>query len=546
MGDRKPAVTALFILLGLWLLLAAGSSGHVSVTDEVGYYFMARSFVDHGWFEVPAVADSGNLRSARQGRDGRHYLPFSFGHAVYLSPWVWLGNKLQPALGVEWAPVFVASFAHSLSTATTWALFFLILLTYGVRHRRAAIFAVLAMASSLAFPYARSLFSEPLLALLLTAAWLCFRQQGSRWFLFAALGGLALALAITVRPTTVVLLPAFWFLAWEQHRSQVTTRLTWRPSGWIRGGWRLGVVCLLAILGIGLFIGYNYARFGQLFTTGFTVFPDGRPVGWNSPIWYGLAVFLISPGKAIWLYAPLLVLGAVGWRSLWKCARISAISVAWLFIANLVLHSLWCQPEGGYCWGPRFFVGILPLLLLPAAIFVDRESGRLLGLRTAAVVLVCLGIGVQLLGTVANFSTVISLHRLASRSSAVSPYYYPAGRYNLRFLPFQAQKAVIADTLSSGDLLSERLDAITQYTNRLLIVTFPYWSDTLDIWSVHLVKDGFSPVAVWTVQIGLVLAGLFLLSAAFRRHKPVMPSATPEPNDLRDSKDLNEKSMSRP
>jgi len=514
--QHRPVLpTACFLFLGTWLLLAATSSGHLFVADELCYYHMARSFVDHGGFDVPSPQEDLNIRQAQLGVDGRYYTPFSFGHALYLAPWVWVSQGVQGFLQKPWAPVFTFSFVHAFTTSLTWMLFFVILVDGGVLTRRALLFTLASLFSTLAFPYARSLFSEPALALSLTVAWFCFGRLNSRWFLFALAGGAALAFAVTIRPPAVVLLPGLWLLAWRQAALKAMENVAdsgvrrWRTAG------RVVVVIAISLVGTALVVFFNYYRFGDISNLGYPPFPSGRAQGFTNPIWNGLAIFLLSPGKAIWLFNPLLILSAIGWRLMWNKERLIAGAIAWVFLANLILHSLWIQPEGGVCWGPRFFVGILPILLLPAGFLWGLGISRRLNVATTA--LVILGLAVQTMGVVVNYSGLIAYESLVPRWASRAIYYDSPDRYNLLFSPFPAHKEKLREILAAGPILALRPESMREASERSRTHSFPFWCDTLDFWPIHLIKDGYPVLPVLAIETAMVLAGMTLVLLAFRK-----------------------------
>ncbi len=506
--QRRPIlVTGCFLFIGMWLLLSATSAGHFFVADEMCYFYMAQSFVDHGKFDVPSRAVDINVRQAQLGKDGRYYAPYSFGHSLYLAPWVWVGRAVQGLFNTPWAPVFAFSFAHSLTTSLTWTMFFLILVNYHLPVRTALIFSLASLVSTLAFPYARSLFAEPVLALGLTGAWLCLRNRGSHWFLVSLIGAFALAFSTTVRPTAAVLLPGFWLLAWQQFT------VAGRPSG----GWRrykgLGVVVLISLSGLVLCGLFNYQRFGSFLMSGYPPLSNGRPQGFTTPLWFGLAVFLASPGKAIWLFNPLLILSAVGWRRSWTTQTGTAVFVAWIFFSNLVLHSLWTQPEGGFCWGPRFFVGVLPIILLPAALFCEQMHAP--SARYGWGGLVLLGLLVQGLGTSVNYSAVLLFESMVPKQASKAVYYTSPDTYNLSFSPFPAHIDKLARIVSEGDLLARRPEPVRVASDRSATHSFPFWCDAIDVWAIHLIKDGYAARRVVTLEVLLVISGMASVLLAF-------------------------------
>jgi len=510
---RPVLVTACFLFLGTWLLLSATSAGHFFVADEMTYFYMAQSFVDHGTFDVPSGETDLNVRQSQRGKDGKYYSPYSFGHSLYLVPWVWVADGVQGLLHTPWSPVFTFSFAHSLTTSLTWTVFFLILLSYGLPVRKALIFALASLASTLAFPYARTLFAEPVLALGLTVAWLCFRNRGKHSFGFALLGALALAFAVTVRPSAAVLLPGLWLLAWQQagsHQAGVEV-----PPSRRRRYKRLVLVMSISLIGLILFGFYNYSRFGRFLATGYPPLSTGQPQGFTTPLWFGFAVFLASPGKAVWLFNPLVVLAAAGWRRLWSTDAAAAIFVAWIFTSNLVVHSLWTQPEAGVCWGPRFFVGVLPVLLLPAAFFWHRSNSTKVRYGMAALVLI--GLLVQVVGTSVNYSGVLVFESMVPRFASKAVYYTSPDTYNLAFSPFPSHIGKLSEILSQGNLLAVRPEAVRAASDRSATHSFPFWCDTLDVWAVQLTKDGYPAGRVLTIEIWLVFSGVVCLFLAFRK-----------------------------
>ncbi|RPJ58812.1 MAG: hypothetical protein EHM23_16270 [Acidobacteria bacterium] len=530
---RRPVlVTSCFLFIGTWLLLSAAAPGHFFVADEMCYFYMAQNFVDHGKFDVPSREVDVNVRQAQLGKDGRYYAPHSFGHSFYLVPWVGVGRLFQWLLETPWAPVFAFSFAHSLTISLTWTLFFLILVSYGISTRAALVFALASVVSTLALPYARSLFAEPLLALSLTGAWLAFRKRGDGWFVCALIGALALAFSVTVRPTTAVLLPGFWLLALQQAGASQSGLETPVASGKWRvasGKWQVrrygapGIVMSISLAGLVLFGLYNYVRFGSVLTIGYPPLSTGQPQGFNTPIWFGMAVFLASPGKAVWLFCPLLVLSAVGYRRLWKVERTTAVFVAWVFLSNLVLHSLWTQPEGGFCWGPRFFVGVLPVLLLPAALIWHWSHSP--SVRYGMGGLVLLGLVVQGIGISVNYSGVLLFESMLPKEASKAVYYSAPERYNLAFSPFPAHIDKLAGIISEGNPLALRHPLVRAASDRSTTHSFPFWWDTLDVWAVHLVKDGYRVSRVFAIELLLIFSGLLSLVCAFRAAR------TPGPGD---------------
>jgi hypothetical protein len=109
---------------------------------------------------------------------------------------------------------------------------------------------------------------------------------------------------------------------------------------------------------------------------------------------------LWSWGKGLFVFNPLALLGLVGLALLWRRNRPLAVLFLLLIVTRILFFSKWSVWDGGWCWGPRFLLPILPLLML-AAVEVLRETDRrkLSGMvvRVVAAVLAMLSAAINLL-----------------------------------------------------------------------------------------------------------------------------------------------------
>ncbi|MBI3970045.1 MAG: hypothetical protein HY332_02040 [Chloroflexi bacterium] len=125
----------------------------------------------------------------------------------------------------------------------------------------------------------------------------------------------------------------------------------------------------------------------------------GLSRGWlDFPLSAGLYGLLLSPGKSVFLYAPPIVLAALGAPAFVRRQRAGAF----LFVAVPVVYLLVFAGKEvwhGGGWGPRYLVPAVPFAACLALPLVERmvsRSGR--HLRVAGVALLAAGIGVQVLG----------------------------------------------------------------------------------------------------------------------------------------------------
>jgi hypothetical protein len=147
----------------------------------------------------------------------------------------------------------------------------------------------------------------------------------------------------------------------------------------------------IAVGGVGLIVwaALNYARFGQILFTGKGV---NHPAVWGNPL-VGSVALLVSPGKSIFLYSPPIALALFGLRQLFTRERALALAVLSTSLAHFALVSSLSFFAGDWCWGPRYFVPVLPLLALGFP-FVRRGEGSD---RFMVPAIVAAGVLVQLL-----------------------------------------------------------------------------------------------------------------------------------------------------
>ena len=230
--------------------------------------------------------------------------------------------------------------------------------------------------------YSRLLFTEPLNAfLLLLSFWfleVSFDDGGRS--LPAALG-VQVLLALNNLPFAAILCGtiAFAFLAHPAFRS---------GSGRIR----LGLYALASFLVCGgVWAVYDFARYGSAFQPGYA----GETFS-NSPL-RGLRGLLFSVGRGLFLYAPVVVAALLAIRSTalrgWRTRHLALV----LGLAFTLLYASWGSFEGGWCWGPRFLLPFLPLLLLLLVPRFDALRASARAQRPLDVALVLAGVAVSFL-----------------------------------------------------------------------------------------------------------------------------------------------------
>ncbi|MCC6629365.1 MAG: phospholipid carrier-dependent glycosyltransferase [Chloroflexi bacterium] len=146
-----------------------------------------------------------------------------------------------------------------------------------------------------------------------------------------------------------------------------------------------------------LLLWHNQARFGSPLDMGYS------DEGFTTPLYVGLYGLLVSSGKSVFLYSPIVVLAVPGLVFLWRQRPAEAVLVGSLSLVTLLYYSVWWAWYGGWSWGPRFLVPLLPFLVLAAGAALAARRWA----RWAAVPLALAGVGVQVLGALVDFNAYI-------------------------------------------------------------------------------------------------------------------------------------------
>ncbi|MBL9125346.1 MAG: tetratricopeptide repeat protein, partial [Planctomycetaceae bacterium] len=208
-----------------------------------------------------------------------------------------------------------------------------------------------------------------------------------RWL---AVAGVALSAAVVCRPTSgVVILAVGAYLL---------------VTDW-RGCLAFTVACCPLLL---FLAGYNYHYFGSPLTFGQTVQARlylerqfGTTNAWRTPFWTGFFGLLLSPSRGVLIYSPWLVVTVCGAVAVWRrkeYAWLRPLTIAAAAIA--VLQCKWFDWWGGWCYGYRPLVDILPLTV-PMALPLLPAIWRTASLRAVGGALVAWSIFVQALGAAA-------------------------------------------------------------------------------------------------------------------------------------------------
>lgn len=395
--SRSPRRIAFWLFAVFQFFYLLTSSGRVRTPDEYNTLYTTESLVLHGTTAVPQAVALHNFygRLDVHGQPRAAYPP---GQALLCAPWYALGQyvigKLPgvPADDLDLVVAFTSCLSSSTFAALTLMFFFLLLIGVGIPVRAALMASGMVGLATPLFVYSAYLFSEPLTSSIFAGvAWLLFVRESSGGLISArraAIAGLILGLATIVRPTCVVAIAVF----------ALAVLVRDGKSGW-RAAFVLGAA---AAAGITVLFVHNTVLFGGPLTFGYPTTAEGAKKlnGFETPFFQGLYGFLLSPGKSVFLFAPVIVLAFLGLRSLWRRERGLAAVAVMLPAAYLLFFAKYTQWEGGYSVGPRYLVPGIVLLCLGLGPVL--ATGRR-GVKVLAAVLFAIGFSVQSLSLATSF-----------------------------------------------------------------------------------------------------------------------------------------------
>lgn len=396
-GERpspRLAPGAAVALFCLWLSIYVvfGDGTFHNRADEWYPYAATESLAKHGGLGMDSLlwaADTVPYPWQRFGRDGDLYPIFSPIQSAAGVPLYRLALQF-PSLGLARTTLLT----NGIVSALTDVLLFAILLRLGFSTGASLLTVAGYAAGTIAFVHAKGYFSEPITALCLVLAaygLLAWRARGAGGYL--ALTGLGLGLAFLNRPTYALAVPIFalFILA------------TWRRSG-------QGVASLVAsIAAVAVPFAaclaaqgwLDWLRFGNPLDLGYA----DQATRFTAPFLVGLVGELVSPGKGLLIYCPVLLLSLLGARRLW--ARDPAFAALCLALVGVyvALYAPWHAWFGGsHAWGPRYLLPVVPFAAIPMAeVFEAVLARRRAGVLVLSSALLAWSVAIQVAGATFDY-----------------------------------------------------------------------------------------------------------------------------------------------
>ncbi len=416
--DKALALALFLFLLSAYLLTY---SGYLHSSDGQAMFSVAESLVRRGDYDINQIRWMG-LQQGTFGPDGELYCRKGLATSLLTIPLTWLGMMVP-----FWGVVQSSMLFNVVVTALTGVLVFLYVRQLGYSANTAVLCGLVFGLGTMAWPYAKYFFSDPLSGLcLLAGAFFLLRLSAPETAAWkrALLSGFFLGLATATRFANAVLIPLFvgilicYSLRTDGLGNAVRARL--RLSRLLSRWPEVGAFLLPLLLWGLIMAAYNYARFQDPLTTGYLA-----EESFSAPWPIGILGLLVSPGRGLLLYCPILMALIPAWPRFFQRHRLEATFLTLISLSYLLLYGKWFMWHGGFAWGPRFLVPILPPLVIILAPLIQGLKGQW---RLLFWALLALSMVLQVLGLSIHF-----MHHQQSLLDSGWPLFDPVTFFDPRY-----------------------------------------------------------------------------------------------------------------
>jgi len=434
----------------LWLLSPAERpAGDAAVMSGV-----ARNIAVHGEFDFGYRSPGYTV----EGVDGRFYAKYPIAWSLVLTPgqyveWV-VSSSSIPITDKELYIRLVKGITPALTGALSVLFLFLTIVTLGYGRRVSLVATTAFHFATCALPYLRSTYSEVLLIAAVNLAFLGLavlekRPRARSAFLLGLSCGILMLSKPTLFPVSAVVLLCG------------ASIVILSGSGILRQA----AITLFGLAGpVAVALSYNYLRFGEMLTLDYGYYPV--PLGLDHPLPDGLFGLLLSPGRGLFWYAPVVLLSLAGIRYVRRGALSVTITAAAASLSILLLHSMYTIWHGAEQWGPRFLVPMVGPLAIMAAPYLARTAAGSHARRTLPALLVAVGLVVNVPGVLIHhmsfFKTVPYKPYSELRLDANGMTDGPVEKDNLyltnyvpMFSPIRGHWWLLLHALSGGELAED-------------------------------------------------------------------------------------------
>jgi len=373
MIERKIIlILFLFFLLFHTLFLGDYAREAFYSSDEVFYFHLTQSLVDHRSLEIEPYL----------GYTHSKYAP---GQSLAGIPCYVLAKLILALFPRIFSPDILFLMMIHLTNVLIGALLCVVFYLFGRDlgyGRTASLGGAMALGLTTTFlPYSKQYFADPLVALFLL---LCVRylylssiEEAKRAFPAGLFFGAAILTKIDMG---LLLIPLGLGLLYE--KKNLKKRMMYFAGG-------LAPFALMILL-------YNHFNYGSGLSPGY----DRQ--AFVSPFFSGVFGLLFSPSRGLFIFSPSVLLFFFGLRSFKRKFPGLIFLCILLIVGKIAILAKWFSWQGGWCWGPRLLLPIIPLLMLPAFEIFEKWKEQKGVARATIFCLLILGFYIQMIGTLAS------------------------------------------------------------------------------------------------------------------------------------------------
>jgi hypothetical protein len=283
--------------------------------------------------------------------------------------------------------IFSALYVNVLITAFTCVLILVFAQALFLNKKISLILTLIYGLSTTAWVYAKWDQAEPLSTLfILYTSYSLYKFKLTKNGKYLYLAGCSFGMAIATKYYPIILFPAICI-----YLILVST------SGYHKVSWKdWGKFLLPLIPIIILLLVYNWLRFGNPIKTNY-VFRAGRIDFRPEYIYAGFYGLLFSAGKGFFFYNPITSFSLIGVRRFYEKYKDECVFFLIVIFTFLIFFASFLNWAGGYCWGPRHLLAIVPFLILITGMAI-QELWKKYIFRLFFYFLLAYGVFVQFLG----------------------------------------------------------------------------------------------------------------------------------------------------
>ena len=448
MPIRQRAIATIGIFLLIVSAYAVVGPGRIDIIDGQYRFEVAKNILEARSIQIMDPY----LDFAAEGINGM-YSPYNISGSLVALPLVAFA-RLTGGGSID-RQQFFFSFTSAFLGAATAAVLFLFYLELDVEPRRALVWTFVAAFATLAFPAATSVFDQTQHGFFVICACFAAYLSGRRdSMLFAVLAGLSLFVLVNFQETYAFFIPTLAIAAVAPPGAT--------PSDRRRSFERAAVIVFVAIFGLLLWGAINEYRFDNFFFSGKQ--NPNHPPALGNPL-LGVPGLLVSPGKSIFLYSPPTAICLFGFRRLFQRERrlVQAVVLASLLYFGMISSLSFFG--GDWCWGPRYFATILPLLALGFPFVAAVKRAARIAIRSAIVAGLC----VQVL------ALSLDQHRFFYGHSLPTFFWYRHSTYYFSHSALFSRPFEIIDSIRHGVPAEAEAFRPGPYPDELTYAVFGMW-----------------------------------------------------------------------